>query len=288
MKAWPQFAIGLVVAAATCQNMSTFVDAAMTRTCKYDEDTQVLRCIVMIEPVAPVTVSLDTGVGGARLPLAWKRGVWQTPSEILSRDGGCLRTDGVDTVVGVIYLTSLYNVDTGERLSFEYECVFPGDPLPEPPPPPPSLAEFLEAADLVLVAEADISPNPAWGGITGLETWLWCEDPGEVQVGVDLRGWSAAATMRPVQYHWSVAGPDDELFSAAACGSEDSPSATWVPEVMGDYEIGLSATWAGTWTLTYAGVLMGTFVLGPVDVDAAVSAYPVGEYIGVLTESDGR
>lgn len=256
----------------------------VTRTCDYDQDTRTVKCIVMIVPAPPVVVSLNLGGEGARLPLEWRRGIWATPAELISRGKGCQREEGADKVVGVIYLTLLVNTDTSETLSFEYECVFPGDPLPQPPPPPPSLAEFLEAADLVLVADADVSPDPAWGGITGLETWLWCQDPGELEVGVSLRGWSAAATMRPVQYQWTVDGPEKVTFNATACGTEEKPGATWTPETKGSYEIGLSATWAGSWALTYAGVPMGVFVLGPVDVDAAPAAYPVGEYVGVLTD----
>ena len=266
--------------------MAAAIDAQrLARQCLFDEDTNALKCYVMVDPAPPIVISLDSGIEGVRLPLEWRRQIFQTPGEIIARGGGCQRQEGGDTVVGAVYMTALVNVETDEMLTFEHECVFPGDPLPVPPPPPPSLAEFLEAADLVLVADAEVSPDPAWGGITGLETWLWCEDPGELEVAVQLRGWSAAATMRPVQYRWTLDGPEEVAFTATSCGTEEAPGATWTPETKGTYSIELSATWAGSWSLTYAGIPMGTFVLGPVDVDAAPAAYPVGEYVGVLTDS---
>ena len=70
----------------------------------------------------------------------------------------------------------------------------------QPPPPPPSEAEFVEAARALLTVSTSLNPRPDIGGLTGLDTWLWCDDPGTVTVGVALRGWTASATMDAVEY----------------------------------------------------------------------------------------
>lgn len=196
--------------------------------------------------------------------------------------------EGTTHVIGVLYVTLLFNTETNEQLVFEHECIYPGDALPAPPERPPSQPEFLEAAAQVLVVDPEVNPNPAWGGITGVETWLWCTDPDDLDVGVSLRGWTAAATMSAVQYHWVVTGPTPASFQPTDCGSEGSPAAMWMPETMGPHVIEVAVTWAGTWTLSYAGIPMGTFVLGPFDIDGEPIAYPVGEYVGILTDGSDQ
>ena len=121
------------------------------------------------------------------------------------------------------------------------------------------------------------------GGLTGLDTWLWCDHPSTVQVGVSLRGWTAAATMNAVGYRWSIHGVDSASFSASSCGSEAAPAGTWMPERLGPYSVTLTSSWSGSWTLSYNGVALGSYALGPFDFAAEPLAYPVDEYRGVLT-----
>src|SRR4029077_7237892 len=125
-------------------------------------------------------------------------------------------------------------------------CLFPGDPAPDPPPAPPSGAEFVEAARAALPTQSAVNPRPEVGGLTGLETWMWCDDPGEVQVGVALRGWTAEAAMDPVAFKWAVGGVSRATFDERGCGSEESPAASWMPETKGSYDIVLASTWAGS------------------------------------------
>jgi hypothetical protein len=52
---------------------------------------------------------------------------------------------------------------------------------------------------------------------------------------------------------------------------------------MGQYVVALTATWAGSWDLTWNGIPMGTFPLGPAAFMSPVEMYPVDEYRGELT-----
>ena len=111
----------------------------------------------------------------------------------------------------------LRNALTGEQVIAPHLiCLFPGDPAPDPPPPPPSQAEFVEAARAALTTQTSVNPSPEIGGLTGLDTWMWCDDPGEVQVGVALRGWTAEATMDPVGFKWAVGGVEQRARSTSA------------------------------------------------------------------------
>ena len=109
----------------------------------------------------------------------------------------------------------------------------------------------------MLTVETSLNPRAEIGGLTGLDTWLWCVDPGEVQVGVALRGWTASATMDAVEFAWSIGGTDSASFAASSCGSEASPAASWMPETKGPYSVTLTSTWAGTWKLAYHGFPAG-------------------------------
>jgi hypothetical protein len=55
-----------------------------------------------------------------------------------------------------------------------------------------------------------------------------------------------------------------------------------MPERMGEYSVTAGATWAGTWTLSWNGIALGTFVLGPFDFDSPPVVYPVDEFVGEL------
>jgi hypothetical protein len=168
-------------------------------------------------------------------------------------------------------------------------CVFDGaDPQLAPPPPPPTEAEFVEAARKALTVQTSLSPRPEIGGLTGLDTWLWCEDPGTVSIGVSLRGWTAEATMQAVEFSWAVGGTASARFTTSGCGSEPDPAATWMPETKGPYSVMLTSTWAGTWVLSYNGFPGGSFSLGPVEFAAPTVPYPVSEYRGRLTSPGGE
>lgn len=273
---------GVLAAIAVGLPAEPAVAQGVDRECRFDVETRETTCVVTLRPTPTQVVSYDTGAAEARIPLQWIRiaGSPRTTTAGGTQVFSCppVDVDG-DMFVGLPYRTELINTDTGAVVRSTFECVYPGQAPPSPPPPPPTVAEFVDAVGEVLVVAAQINPNPAWGGITGLDTWLWCDEPGDVPVAATLRGWTAAAVLSPVQYHWQIDGASGPaLINTSVCGTEPVPGAVWMPETRGDHEIELAATWAGTWTLSYSGATTGTFVLGPVSLDGDPVPYPVGEF----------
>jgi hypothetical protein len=263
--------------------------------CKTDELTRVTTCRLYLAPEATRATPIGDGRTSA---FVWWSIFWynagDNPFE-LSDNAYCRRdaVDGLTTTYtfGNVYLVQLRTMAGLAVTQPRTVCVFEGsDSQLQPPPPPPSEAEFVEAARRALTVQTSLNPRVEIGGLTGLDTWLWCDDPGEVNVGVALRGWTAEATVDPVQFKWAIGGTASAGFHADGCGSEANPAASWMPETMGPYTVALTLTWAGTWTLSYNGFLGGVFPLGPFDFAAPAIAYPVDEYRGVLTppNTDGR
>lgn len=288
----PRVLVGLALALATVTGTWSPFAYAQTRECEYDLDTEQLLCTITYtaRPGGPeLDVDLD-GPGG--LPLSWRR--------VLSNGlpGATFicyyqTTDGVTTTEfrGVGWAVYLINTETGEVLSLNFDCEWPGEDPPQPPPPPPTAGELAQSAKDLLTIETSVNPDQNAGGITGLDSWLWCTDPGERATGVSLRGWTATATMSSASYVWTIAGPSSAQRHSTSCGSAPQrgsvtggdAAAIWQPQTKGEYQIVLTSTWWGTWTLEYGGVVTGTFILGPVEIDAARVTYPVDEFVAVLT-----
>lgn len=267
--------IGIVAALLALVVIGVPSSASATKTCRLDEATGLLYCVLVATP-AP-----DRSVPVGDTPIRWVRLAW-TVQEDISRGLGCVRIVGNTTEIGQAYFVFLENSLTGERLLTRTVCVMPGDPPPQPPTDPPTLGELALAADEVLTLQPSLNPAPEFGGITGLDTWLWCTDPGTVEIVVDLRGWTADAAVQTVDLDWTIAGVENSELGSRGCGSETEPGGTWQPQAAGDHTVTLAATWAGTWDLTYQGTPMGTFTLGPLTVTSPADDYPVDEFVGVL------
>jgi hypothetical protein len=255
--------------------------------CGVDEFSEVTTCRLSLPPLP----NRATPVGDGRTSsfVWWSillySGSW---SPFTDADSNCVRvtTDGQTNTYtyGNVYAVQLRTTAGHPVTTAKGVCVFDdNDPQLQPPPPPPSEAEFVEAARRALTVQTSLNPRVEIGGLTGLDTWLWCDGPGTVNVAVTLRGWTAEATMDPVQFTWAIGGTASGRFHADECGSEADPAASWMPETKGPYTVTLTSTWAGTWTLSYNGFLGGVFPLGPYDFAAPAVAYPVDEYRGVLT-----
>ena len=247
------------------------------RTCILDPVSGLLQCTLVASPAPPMTVRLSVD-----LPLEWVR-LPLNVGELIARGHGCVRTAAGVTEIGVGYVIVLNNVDTGEQLYLHYVCTWPGDPPPTPPPSPPTPAELVDANAHALTLQPALSPASSIGGLTGLDSWMWCNDPGPVGTGVTLRGWTATGSVQVVQVGWEVGGSNGVTETSTSCGSEESPSVTWTPQTAGIYSVLLTAVWAGSWDLTWNGIPMGTFPLGPVSLTAVAQPYPVDEYRGELT-----
>jgi hypothetical protein len=273
MTKWSVF----VVAVLTLSLGAHTVAQADDRRCELDPDTGQLKCVLVAQPSPPRTVRLS-----AELPLVWKRLPFNV-GEQMTMGYGCVRQSAGISEEGVGYVVTLTNTATMEQLYLDYVCEWPGEGPPEPPPPPPTQAELVEANTQALQVEPTVSPPGSIGGLTGLDSWFWCADPGAVTTAVALRGWTASGAVEVVQLGWEVDGPGGVADTSTSCGSQDAPSVSWTPEARGEYAVTLTAVWAGTWDLTWNGVPMGWFPLGPISLTAPALAYPVDEYRGELT-----
>lgn len=264
---------------------------AQAQTCEFDE-AGVLRCIQVItaRPGGPeLDVPLDPS---GRVPLLWRRILANgLPEATFS----CVYETVDDTVTtqvrGVGWATMLINLDTGEILTLDFECEYPGDDPPTPPTPPPTVDMWRESSEDALRFGTALNPTPGTGGITGLATWFWCDDPGSVTTEpLTMNGWTVTATVEPIAFRWNVSGSGGAVHTSDSCGHapsipEGSGSGAawiWTPRSVGTATIAFTSTWAGTWTLVYEGTNTGTFLLGPVPIAAAPVTYPVAEFVSVL------
>jgi len=261
--------------------------------CRLDEGTGIATCRLF----APRVPDRATPIGGGRTPafVWWSTFFYNAGNNPFGLDDNayCRRESalGLTTTYtfGNVYAVQLRTAAGAPVTPARSVCVFDGSESGlQPPPPPPTEAEFVEAARQALTVMTSLNPRVEIGGLTGLDTWLWCDDPGTVDVAVALRGWTAQASMTAVQYAWAIGGTASAALTASSCGSEASPAASWMPETMGPYSVTLTSTWAGTWTLAYNGFPAGSSALGPFDFAAPTVPYPVGEYRGVLTPPDSE
>ena len=246
--------------------------------CEIESESGKLVCTLIASPGPPRVVRLSDD-----LPLVWMRLEWND-ADGLSRDIGCIRTAGGIQEIGVAWVVALYNTDTGEQLYLDMTCEWPGEDPPQPPPPPPTPEQLAQGNAYALTLQPVLSPSTDIGGLTGLDSWLWCDDPGTVAADAALNGWIAAGSVEVVQVGWEINGPSGTVVNTATCGSEEAPAVTWMPETMGEHSVVVTAVWAGTWELTYNGIPMGSFPLGPLALTASAVPYSVDEYRGVLSE----
>jgi hypothetical protein len=210
-------------------------------------------------------------------------------------DPSCTRRQETDDEVVVTYaaqwLVMVTNTDTGELLTMYTYCEWPGEDPPQPPqlPEPPGETDIETRA--ILALETGVSP-PAdgFGGLTQLDTWLWCDDPGTVDVEARTSASASTAAVGITELVWTITGPDgtDER-RATTCGTEPDPdgngdgaAATWTPNLTGEHQITLSATWNGTWTAElylarYGWITAGPFPLDPITITGQPLTYPVVE-----------
>lgn len=251
--------------------------SADEKRCEIESESGKLVCTLIASPSPPRTVRLSE-----HLPLVWMRVEWDD-ADLVTRGLGCVRTNAGIREIGVYWVISLANIDTGQQILLQAVCEWPGEDPPEPPPPPPTPEQLAQGNAYALTLQPTLSPSSSIGGLTGLDSWLWCNDPGLVAADAALNGWTAAGAVEVVQVGWEIDGPSGTVKNTTTCGSEEAPAVTWTPETMGDHSVVVTTVWAGTWDLTWNGTPMGTFPLGPLALTAAAVPYPVDEYRGVLS-----
>ncbi len=155
---------------------------------------------------------------------------------------------------------------------------FCADPDAEPVPTPPTVSEIFDRAPL---PPCEIGISPEGEGLTGMETWLWCENiDGPVQVAVTIRGFRVQASATPTEYHWIMG--DGTTRVSKWPGTEEDPSAEHVYETKDNYLVRVDVVWTGTYTYEGHG-LTETPSLGEVSSTSDV-AYPVVEVRALLEE----
>lgn len=173
----------------------------------------------------------------------------------------CVASTGVP---GTSYIERRIRVGSGEVVEQRIACV----PLPvtgrerSRTRPTESATERAQIWDSIPLPEPAWGLNPAPNGLTGLPTWLWDPRGGApVTATVDLGGFTATATARPVRYEWKMwtasDGPNSNpppVVVATVPGTEAEPAATYTYETKGDFSVTQTVTWAGTYTFTGPGV----------------------------------
>lgn len=168
--------------------------------------------------------------------------------------------------VGIIFQQRHVEIATGRVVDSRMTCVPTPEARPDPAPrsrPQPEVAPPPER----VWSEVPL-PAPAWGvnpggnGLTGLPTRLWDPRGGApVTATVDMGGFTATATAKPVRYEWKMWDQADKanrnplpIVHSTVPGSEVSPAATYTYETTGDFTVTQTVTWAGAYSFVGPGV----------------------------------
>ena len=173
---------------------------------------------------------------------------------------------------------------------------------------------FVGQSDIAGFAEVvpepmlSISPRRDFGGITGMDTWLWYDFSSQssylveasttVGIGgveplsltVDAQAWvdrimwdldGDGAWDREIDLPDTWDGPATSSAYRAAGGSEsaEGAAATWVYETKGTYGVRIGMVWRGIYR--YSGIANALYPYDPVTRDASI-AYPVAEVRSLL------
>jgi hypothetical protein len=157
-----------------------------------------------------------------------------------------------------------------------------------PPPVPPVATTVWERASRVQqLPRPQIEINPGAHGLAQLPTWFWL---GNDASGVDLTvgvpggidGYAVTLRAHPVAYDWTFGdGQTAVSYTAGSAGSGASASATHTYLDNGTFPVGVTVTWAGSYTFTGYGVTE-TVPLGPVRQPETVQPYVVQQIRSVL------
>jgi hypothetical protein len=143
-----------------------------------------------------------------------------------------------------------------------YVC-FPPAQAPAPPPQP-SAAQVWESEAL---PEPEPRTDPGSYGIAQLPTWFWLDDDAASQdlvlPTVSLDGYSITLSVHPVGYRWTFGDGSSEQSGTAGSRGAAGASATHTYLQPGTYGVGVSVTWAGSYTFSGYGTTQ-TVGLGPV------------------------
>jgi hypothetical protein len=144
----------------------------------------------------------------------------------------------------------------------------------------PTQGEILQALEQQGIPQPRITTSPASRGLTGLETWYSFDTPSHLQVGLNLRGFTAAA-FADAKFHWSTG--DGRTYETGAGGSQQKPAVRHIYNSKSSgtgYSVTLDMIWEGEYNWFGFGDA-GAGQLGPV-TRSGTRSYPVNEVRSVL------
>jgi hypothetical protein len=153
-----------------------------------------------------------------------------------------------------------------------------GSRAPQPPGPGRIIDRVIE---LVAAPELDIAPSDI--GLTGLETYVWIDEPAPVSVSAAAGGTTVDARAFPSQYLWDWGDGNDTLtYDSGRPWSRNRPgSIEHVYETRGRYDLSVEVVWEAQWRINGgAWQALGFFSLGD-SVD-----YPVRQIQARLTRTN--
>jgi hypothetical protein len=153
-----------------------------------------------------------------------------------------------------------------------------GSRAPQPPGPGRIIDRVIE-----LVAAPDLDIAPSEIGLTGLETYVWIDEPAPVSVSASAGGTTVDARAFPSQYLWDWGDGNDTLtYDSGRPWSRNRPgSIEHIYETRGRYDLSVEVVWEAQWRINGgAWQALGFFSLGD-SVD-----YPVRQVQARLTRTN--
>ena len=157
----------------------------------------------------------------------------------------------------------------------------PGRQGPRSPQPPGPGRIIDRVIELVAAPKLDIAPSEI--GLTGLETYVWIDEPAPVSVSAAAGGTTVDARAFPSQYLWDWGDGNDTLtYDSGRPWTRHRPGTIeHVYETRGRYDLSVEVVWEAQWRIN-GGTwqALGFFSLGD-SVD-----YPVRQVQARLTRTD--
>ena len=172
---------------------------------------------------------------------------------------------------------------SGCLLGFRPEQVAqaPGGRGPRSPQPPGPGRIIDRVIELVAAPELDIAPGEI--GLTGLETYVWIDEPAPVSVSAAAGDTTVDARAFPSQYLWDWGDGNDTLtYDSGRAWTRHRPGTIeHVYETRGRYDLSVEVVWEAQWRINGgAWQALGFFSLGD-SVD-----YPVRQVQARLTRTN--
>jgi hypothetical protein len=152
-----------------------------------------------------------------------------------------------------------------------------GPRSPQPPGPGRIIDRVIE---LVAAPELDIAPSDI--GLTGLETYVWIDEPAPVSISASAGGTTVDARAFPSQYLWDWGDGNDTLtYDSGRPWTRHRPgSIEHIYETRGRYDLSAEVVWEAQWRINGGSwQALGFFSLGD-SVD-----YPVRQVQARLTRT---